>query len=53
MSYTLYYRRNSKERYWVLKNASLWEIKNHLEAVLKNTTETELMIIVKKEAQDD
>lgn len=51
MNYSLRYQRNKHEKQWVVNNVSWITLEMHLKEIMKNTTEKELFIIIKKEAK--
>lgn len=48
--YSLRYRRDAHERYWIVEDISWYGLQAHLEQILKMSTETEILIIIKKES---
>lgn len=48
--FSLKYKRNVHEKYWVVENVSWYDLQSHLREIMTNTNETEVMVILKKES---
>lgn len=45
------FRRNNKERYWSFTNKDLWYLKELIERIMGDTTETKLEIIIERKLE--